>query len=843
MTTTFSASVRLRPTRIGFLVRGGDIASLREVMQIGTCLWGGLFNPIIPVCENVPDCWSEAPFPTLTGAELAHGYIRFFEPDVFVEAEPGLGDQIGLSAGSLDLGEPRLLPASAFSNGGTDERFGGYGLTVASIYRKLYERDFRFITRDGDRVATVDNAGPDGAFIDATFGGFPTGGWLQPLCDHYGKTFSPLAISADAAGFETIIRKRLRFPLSITREGLTQDYNSAGRDNPTIFVVDPDSPYDLVDLWNLRLFHSDVLPISARWFADNRDLVSEFIAYNYRPLPGNPNGVMIMPTLQFGRSIGKERAQQLVSAARLTLPTDCRWAFKFWYDAIWRNSSDEFVFRPQPVLVSATEVDNEVTLSGDRDASIRLPDLAPDFASEYGHNAARWVNVVRFSRYSDTDRTALVLPPDYDVGTDFRLRLGDPAFIAREGFILPQRHKRSVNFLQLPDGTTAVTAWLRARGITATISDAGRVAEQVLRALGGTRRATLLADQETLQLLDRMAKSVRRHSDGTIEEFEDRAAPVGQWKAIVSRRLSNSFYRWISLDAFIKANVFRLGLSLTCPHCLKRNWTGIGSLQETITCARCLNQFEFPQGTLEFERTPWQYRVVGPFSVPDFAGGAYATVLALRTLATMLSVSDVELTYTTGLDLVGDTLPKMEVDFAGWYRRRQLLRRQDVPDLFFGEAKSFGTECFKSTDIDRMERIIEKFPDAFIIFAMLKNELSEDEKSRIGQLALRLRQRPNGRSAQSKIIVLTGIELFADWRIGHAWEKIGGRHSVFSKSLHVQLDYLQTLADVTQQLYLDLPDPWAHLRQMPKQGGATNDAEVPSNSESVQTNDDGRISD
>ena len=714
-------------------------------------------------------------------------------------------------------------------------------MPVGSIYRKLYERDFRFVTRDGDRVATIDNSGPDGAFIDAVFGGFPASGWLQPLNDRYGKTFNPIAVDADATGFESVIRRRLRSPLSFTSEGLKQDYSGSGRDNPTIFVADPDSPYDLIDLWNLRLFHSDVLPISARWFAENRDLVSEFISYNYRPLPGNPNGVMIMPTLQFGRSIGKDRAEQLVSTARLVLPRDCRWAFKPWYDSIWRDFSDEFVVRPQPVLLSATEVDNEVTTTSGSDNSIRVPDVAPDFASEYGHNAARWVNVVRLSRYGDTDRTALVLPLDYDVGTDFRLRLGDPAFIAREGFILPQRHKRSANFLQLPDGTAAVTTWLRARRIMATLSDAGRVAGQVLRAVGGTRGATLLADQDTLQLLDRMAKSVRRHIDGTIEEFEDRAAPVGQWKAIVSRRLNNSFYRWISLDAFIKANVFRLGLSLTCPHCLKRNWTGIGSLQDTITCARCLNEFEFPQGALEFERTPWQYRVVGPFSVPDFAGGAYATVLALRTLSTMLSVSDVELTYTTGLDLSGDEFPKMEVDFAGWYRRRQLFGRQDVPDLFFGEAKSFGAECFKAADIDRMAQIVEKFPDSFIIFAMLKNELSPSEKSAIGQFALKLRQRPEGRTAQSKIIVLTGIELFADWRIGHAWEKIGGRQSKFAKSIHVHLDYLQTLADVTQQLYLDLPDPWAHLRQTHDHGRSTNDPEALETGESDKTNDDGRI--
>jgi hypothetical protein len=679
----------------------------------------------------MPDFWSETPLSALSGPELAQGYIKFFEPDVFIEMEPGLADQIGLESRSLGFGESSVLPASIFSTGRTDHQSDGFGITVSAIYRKLYERDFRFVTRDGDRVTSIDNTGQDGAFLDATFGGFPSNGWLQSTADHYVKAFAPLAINADAVGFETIIKKRLGFPLSFTLEGLKLDYGRSGRDNPTIFVPDPDSPYDLIDLWNLRLFHSDVLPVSARWFVDNNSLVSEFITYNYRPLPRNQNGVMIMPTLQFGRSIGKERAEQMVAEAKLSLPADCRWLFKLWYDSIWRNFPDDRVSVPEPILISAATVDHEVTLSSDKHAPIRIPDLAPDFASEYGYNAARWVNVVNLDRYGDIDRTALVLPPEFD-GVEFRLRSGDPAFIGREGFVLPQRHKKSLNFLQLPDSTTAITTWLKGSGIAASVSDAGRIAEQVLRALGGTRGATLLADKSTLQLLDRMAKSVRRHKDGTIEEFEDRAAPVSKWKEIIGKRQSNSFYRWVTLDAFVKSNVFKLGLSLTCPHCLKKNWTGIDILQSTLACARCLNKFDFPQGTLDFEHTPWQYRVVGPFSVPDYAGGAYATVLTLRTLATLLSGGDVELTYSSGLDLVGDGLPKMEVDFLGWYRRRRIFGRQDLPDLFFGEAKSFGSECFKKVDIDRMTHLATKFPDAFIIFAALKESLSDNERSMIG---------------------------------------------------------------------------------------------------------------
>jgi hypothetical protein len=84
----------------------------------------------------------------------------------------------------------------------------------------------------------------------------------------------------------------------------------------------------------------------------------------------------------------------------------------------------------------------------------------------------------------------------------------------------------------------------------------------------------------------------------------------------------------------------------------------------------------------------------------------------------------------------------------------------------------------------------------------------------IGELALHLRERLDGQKGQSKIIVLTGAELFADWRVEQTWEKMGGQHALFAKSSQGFLDHLQTLADITQQLYLGLPDPWAHLHKM-----------------------------
>ena len=56
-------------------------------------------------------------------------------------------------------------------------------------------------------------------------------------------------------------------PLSFTTEELKRE-PGGGWSEPTIFVVDPGSSLDLIDLWNIRLFHPQIIPISLPWLKE-----------------------------------------------------------------------------------------------------------------------------------------------------------------------------------------------------------------------------------------------------------------------------------------------------------------------------------------------------------------------------------------------------------------------------------------------------------------------------------------------------------------------------------------------------------------------------------------------
>jgi hypothetical protein len=149
-------------------------------------------------------------------------------------------------------------------------------------------------------------------------------------------------------------KEQLRTPLAFSRYAIKSRHHGFGK--PILFVLDPASPLDLIDYWNIRLYEPNVLPVNVNWISETRDFLHEFIKSNYRPLPGNQHGVMIRTTVQFGRSISKERAEAIVADERFGELPQGSWLLKLWYDRIWAERDDDMVFRPKRMHLTAGSV-------------------------------------------------------------------------------------------------------------------------------------------------------------------------------------------------------------------------------------------------------------------------------------------------------------------------------------------------------------------------------------------------------------------------------------------------------------------------------------------------------
>jgi hypothetical protein len=148
-----------------------------------------------------------------------------------------------------------------------------------------------------------------------------------------------------------------------------------------------------------------------------------------------------------------------------------------------------------------------------------------------------------------------------------------------------------------------------------------------------------------------------------------------------------------------------------------------------ITCERCLKSYDFPQAALREHNRNWTYRVVGPFSVPDYGRGSYSALLSLRVLSHYRSTMG-RMTFATAMNLGFDNL-ECEVDFVAWHGGEHLMEANRPPSLIIGEAKSFGSgELITAKDLAKLKALATKLPEAFIVIAVAARSLHTARKKR-----------------------------------------------------------------------------------------------------------------
>jgi hypothetical protein len=765
-----------------------------------------MFNPIIPVCKTMPAAWRQDHFREITRPGLADAYIKFFEPDVFVEAEPGLAKEAGVATANKFLTE-HIIPFQQFARSGRRHPDFASGLSAIDVYRDLYNKEFKFTSRHPPKVAIFEDADP---FCEAVFGGFSLAKELAHIKKAFMRICEPEIFAPTAEACAKTFKDHYLTPIVASNHDLNVNFEN--RDDPTIFAFDPHKTVDLIDFWNLRQFRSSVMPINIHWFAQFENVFREFVTKNFRPLPGNASGVMITTTLEFGRSIGKVARENLTAAHFKDVPAGSV-SRKDWHDPIWRTDWRNGGIQPRRAKIFAKETDIEEAIA-EPEPTLRLSSLAPNFASQYSfaNNRSRWVNVVKLTDYgAQNSPFALTFPPNVK-GEDFpRLDVSGRSLCTREGIVQFKQFKTNRSGLRLITQKKAVMGWLKSRGIEAKPSSSGRNAEQVVRADGGIRGSSIFADEETVKLLNKIVKTIQREADGTTAQYPDWTASVEEWREVIGRR-SKAPFSSAKLEDFSESKVMRIGLSLKCPLCAKENWYSLTDVDYEITCERCLDKFPFPQAGIKFNEGDWRYRILGPFSVPNYADGAYSTILTLRLFSCLLGVSDTPTTFATGLNVTLGSL-KFEIDFAGWYTEGRKFWVDPNLVVLFGEAKSFGSEVFKDRDVQRLKAMAEALQGSFVVFAALKKELSSSEKARIKGFAEWGRVPQKNGDPRAMVIVLTGTELFADHTVEQTWKDLGGAHAKMVQHPTVHLDDLWTLADITQQLYLSMPAYWDWRRR------------------------------
>ena len=802
--TDLYATIRLRPTRIALLVRPSDLSSIRRFMRICACLWGGVYNPIIPVFRTRPRDWRSDVPDSLTGAQMARGYVEFFEPDVFVEAEPNLLERIGLASlrDTPGLRSP-VLPLDALLARGRHRDWAelDVGLGIMDVLNDIHENERRFELRDA-RPAYAVQRRPGTGLVEAIFGLHPNDEPSAYFARAYGDVFKPTVVDATPDTWIKVYTERGVSPLDLTTYRLERQ--PTGLESRKYFVFDPGKTTDLIDQWNLRLEPNRVLPVPLDWWPALAGEVSRGVAAAHRPLQGNPHGVMRHATIEFARSIAEEQRQRCVEMLDPGLPRGSL-HIKDWRTPVWDRHQGEGGAPAGPLRVIAQE--RRLTLAvGDRDApTTEFANLSPDFASMYGGRRARWVNEVNLVAFASTD-IAAVLPLNVTNAAWPRLDyLRERVVVGTEGWSFPQRYKDWTQTIRLPTQQDALVESLGDLGVSAKPSDAGQVAKQILQHVRGLEGLRLLAWPETLKLLNEMAVGmrIRRQGEAVVEEvFDPKTRSEQHWKAHLAERRNRGTGMAFDVSDFTDRNVIRLGLSTKCPRCTVANWHSLTTADYVLSCERCSEKYQFPQGALNPGNGNWGYRVVGPFAAPGFARGSYGALLALKALKGLSHASE-RMTFSTALELELDDGAPCEVDYAAWISHRS-PDRAGHPSLLFGEAKSFGQgDLITSCDLTQLRRVAVRFPGSFIAISVMREEFTPGEIQTLLQFVRWARRLNAHWLPTNPVVLLTGVELFHEISIESTWRDKGDPYERFAdfdttRSLH-------GLAEATQAIYLDLP--------------------------------------
>jgi len=763
-----------------------------RVLETNCCVWGGQYNPIIPVYRRTPGWWQDKRLGTIGGSEIVEGYLQAFEPDFVVIVDESMR--------SFAPSNSRLIKLEDVLDQSRDEHIG-YGISCCRVYQYLYEQRFQFQQRHPTRVvmlqATNDKLSGFGA---AVIGRFPSAEGLQYFSGEYKAFFDATGLAVDGKSLQLILSGQVATPLQIGSSKLEVRRKGWARD-PTLYLMDATSIRDLVDFWNLRALGWSVLPIPIQFQDSLADTCSSIITQCYVPDPYQP-AYKLHTELLFSRSLVEANAHDFIGKLRLPGNDALVWGGNYpriWDD--WARSKDNAL----PCTLDGGTTDDECVAE---DGRITFRSLAPKF--DVGNELAEapaWANVVRQRDYSHGSEVATLLPvglPDVDRLLHTMRWPADQTRVTSEGIVTQENGRDKLNSWKVVSGVALCTAWFRSRGLDAELSGAGRIAMQMIRQLHGPLGAHLIANADILKMLDKMAHGLVE----TTEEAESAKGPKprvrgrmsswGQWWGVLRRIHQDDLRAARHFDGLTTRGVLEVGLKLECPHCTQTNWYALGQIAQSARCDRCLQAFSFPAA-----RPPeqaWAYRTRGSFSIENYAQGAYAVAITLRFFLLLMHW---ESSWSPNLRLVDrQTQDDFEIDLCLWCQPRD-------PLLVIAECKSFN-EQFGPDDLRRARNLALRFPGAVFVFATFREHLEAAERRRLAAFARWGRQRIRADQWRTPVLVLTAHELFGTMRPPECWREAGGDMAKFAENYHDRGSLID-LCDATQQLHLDMPSD-AELR-------------------------------
>jgi hypothetical protein len=775
-----SLKVKLRPLRLAFLVDPAEKGAVIRAIETTSFLWGGAFNPILPLFQRLPRSLKRAVGSRINASTLLDGYLDAFDPD-FVITVGALESIDGPFRGY------EVVKCSTILESVGDDGMPAFGIGLFELLRGFAENELKFVRQIPLRMR-FPKFQKHRLFFGSLFGLLS-----ENVLTLFKRQFDRLpGLKWQDCTMDNYLSFLASDNLFVRRLGALHirpiRYSHRGAD--CIFLLDADQPLDVLDYWNLRALGWNILPVAKQAATKSETIRSAaaFIddnAFAFRANPSLYNHTIIIPS-RTTKIVDVEQFGRLLKPL-LRPPQhkhDWKITYQFWFPRIW----DEWAHESDGTDLCELEVleaEYDLQKSGDQ---IAFKSLMPESASPFGsYRGPRCANDVELRIWSSEFLPAEVIPKG-----DRRIARAAAALdftewrCSKQGLVHLPKHKNWTEHLSVVAGEHVFAAWMETQGWNVQLSDKGKVARQMLKQLGGKRGMWLLAKEGVVELLAKFAQGRTMHESafrGAVAEISNRQ----EFKMPTADRI---------LEWLVESRTVQPGLEMQCPKCSQHSWYSVTEADYELRCSKCLEMFSLPAHDLS--SISWSYRTIGPFSLPQHAYGVYAVLLTLHFFTREFA--------STTTPMLSFSLMKgnasIEADLGLFYRESKY--GETGTDSVFAECKTYNK--FQKADGERMLLIADHFPGAILVFATLRKSIEESERKILRRVANRGRRFWKADHRVNSVIVLTGNELLTDKSARATWEKLGGVHAAHSRSWGDRRE-LVALSDDTQQIYLGM-EPW-----------------------------------
>jgi hypothetical protein len=682
---TVSVRIDYRPVRVGWCVRNGNIDDVRRSLLLTHALWGGRFNPIVPVGggTNSEQLFRRFRVDVLYPAQEIPELTTFVESYPFVrwplahmrDAEFFLQTSAGVRSPFLDIIHPVAQIQETYIKG---EPKPELELTIFSWSPNDPLTDV-FLTQFGSYPATEDIKANIFKFVLDRLNGK--------------RVVLGQDDSVPAGAFDALT------PSQITTYDLEDDrFNDIASG---FYVGQADNFEDIVNFWNLRAANIDLFFYDSaheKRLAGFRDAFLGVIRRRTRGFRDFPPFVGIwsreggpqVDTAPFGRAISG-------NVIRAGLP---------------QIAVPLMRFKPRRALGHVSETSNGTRIT------VQLPDKplkedALDFRQMMVTGVRPIVGI-----HSDFGKT-LFTPNVAEMNDFYRKEMvlvGDEVRVQKGGFdVIDSADSSDISFYSL-ETTKIVTEFFQVFGIHAQPSLAGRIALRIIHQMNGIQGCRVFKAPGVRKLIETYGP-LQAFTRGTATQLIAQLDPTTHQptlpKLFVEGMPLNST---TAFDLLLKRGALRAGLELSCPNCNLEFWLAIDGLGHRVVCEYCGEQFDVAQ---QLKDRDWRFRRSGLFGRDNHQEGALPVVVTLQQLDTNIRPLSAPCLVGTSFQLssAGARISPCETDIV-FLTEDEHGRIQ----LAIGECKTGGPQSeIKEEDVRNLIAVADSFPservEVFLIFS------------------------------------------------------------------------------------------------------------------------------